>query len=103
MQVGVIGLGWMGGIIVRCLMKHGHEAVVYDRDAILSSEGAVEAGGLEKLVPMLAKPQAIWLMLSPGKATGGAVRELGAPLDPGDVVIDGGNAFWQVEPKVQRL
>jgi 6-phosphogluconate dehydrogenase len=99
MQIGVIGLGRMGGNIVRRLMQHGHEAVVYDRDAkavaALSGEGAVQAGGLENLTRKLAKPRVIWVMLPAGEVTESAVAELGALLDPGDVVVDGGNTFWK--------
>jgi 6-phosphogluconate dehydrogenase len=89
----------MGPNIVRRLMQHGHEAVVYDRDAnavkALSGEGAVGAGGLEELTRKLKKPRAAWLMLPAGDITEGTVRELGGLLEPGDVILDGGNSFWR--------
>jgi 6-phosphogluconate dehydrogenase len=99
MQIGVIGLGRMGGNIVRRLMQHRHETVVYDRDAkavkALAGEGAAGAGGLEELVRKLKKPRAVWIMLPAGEITEGTVRDLGTLLEPGDVVIDGGNSFWK--------
>jgi 6-phosphogluconate dehydrogenase len=80
-------------------MQHEHEAIVYDRAAAavaaLADEGAVGARGLEELVHKLGKPRAIWLMLPAGEITEDAIRELGGLLEPGDVVIDGGNTFWK--------
>jgi len=99
MQIGIIGLGRMGGNIARRLVRHGHEAIVYDREpgavAALADEGAAPAAGLEELVRKLRKPRAIWVMLSAGEITEAAVRELGLLLQAGDVVIDGGNTFWK--------
>jgi 6-phosphogluconate dehydrogenase len=99
MQIGIIGLGRMGGNIVRRLMKHGHESVVYDREPkavmALTDEGATAAGGLEELVRKLSPPRATWLMLPAGEITEQAVRELSRLLQPDDVVIDGGNTFWK--------
>ncbi len=99
MQIGIIGLGRMGGNIVRRLMRRGHEAVVYDRDqkAVtgLAGEGAVGASGLEELVRRLAKPRAVWVMLPAGAVTEGAIGSLGTLLESGDVIIDGGNTFWK--------
>jgi 6-phosphogluconate dehydrogenase len=99
MQIGVIGLGRMGGNIVRRLMRHGHETVVYDRnvDAVeaLAGEGAVRSDGLEDLVAKLRKPRAVWVMLPAGTITETTIAELGRLLDRGDVVIDGGNTFWK--------
>ena len=97
MQIGIIGLGRMGGNIVRRLMKHGHEPVVYDREPkavmALTDEGATAAGGLEELVRKLSPPRATWLMLPAGEITEQAFRELSRLLQPDDVVIDGGNTF----------
>jgi 6-phosphogluconate dehydrogenase len=99
MQIGMIGLGRMGGNIARRLMQHGHEAVVYDRDAkavkVLSDEGAVGAGGLEELTRKLKKPRVVWLMLPAGDITEATVRELGGLLEQDDVILDGGNSFWK--------
>ncbi len=103
MQLGMIGLGRMGGNIVRRLMRGGHECVVYDKSAAavaaLEAEGARGAGSVADLVAALAKPRAIWIMLPAGEITGAAVDELVALLAPGDVAIDGGNSFYQDDIK----
>jgi 6-phosphogluconate dehydrogenase len=99
MQIGVIGLGRMGGNITRRLMQHGHQAVVYDHDAkavaALSSDGATGTGGLDKLVAQLKPPRAVWVMLPAGEITDDTIGELAKLLQAGDVVIDGGNTFWK--------
>ena len=103
MQLGMIGLGRMGGNIVRRLMRGGHECFVYDKSAAavaaLEAEGARGAGSVADLVAALAKPRAIWIMLPAGEITGAAVDELAALLAPGDVAIDGGNSFYQDDIK----
>src|SRR5262249_45642209 len=99
MQIGLIGLGRMGSNIVRRLMQRGHQAVVYDREpkavSTLVAEGATGADGLEELVRKLGKPRTVWVMLPAGEITEGAIHELGELLEPGDIVIDGGNTFWK--------
>jgi 6-phosphogluconate dehydrogenase len=99
MQIGIIGLGRMGGNIARRLVRHGHEAIVYDREPeavmALAGEGAAAASGAEELVRKLGKPRTIWVMLPAGDITERAIHELGLLLQPGDVVIDGGNTFWK--------
>ncbi len=99
MQIGMVGLGRMGGNIVRRLMRHGHEAVVYDRDAkavaALAREGAAGAAGLDELVGRIAKPRAIWVMLPAGRITETTIGQLADRLEPGDIVLDGGNTFWK--------
>ena len=99
MQLGMIGLGRMGGNIVRRLMKHGHTAVAYDKDAkavaAIAAEGAQGAGGLEEFVAKLSKPRVAWVMLPAGKITELTIEALSKLLERGDVIIDGGNTFWQ--------
>jgi len=99
MQIGVIGLGRMGGNIARRLMQNGHEAVVYDHDAkavaALSRDGAIGAAGLDKLIGQLRAPRAVWLMLPAGKITEDVIAELATLLQAGDIVLDGGNTFWK--------
>jgi 6-phosphogluconate dehydrogenase (decarboxylating) len=73
MQLGMIGLGRMGGNIVRRLMKHGHTTVVYDKDAKavagLAADGAAGTGTLEDFVKKLEKPRTAWVMLPAGSIT----------------------------------
>jgi 6-phosphogluconate dehydrogenase len=99
MQIGIIGLGRMGGNITRRLIQNGHETVVYDREpkavADLERDGATGADGLEKLVQQLQAPRTVWVMLPAGKITEDTIAQLGKLLLSGDVVIDGGNTFWR--------
>jgi 6-phosphogluconate dehydrogenase len=99
MQLGMVGLGRMGGNIVRRLMRHGHSGVVYDRNTKavteLAGEGAAAAQSLDDLVVRLAKPRAIWVMLPAGEPTETAVMQLGASMDAGDILIDGGNSHFK--------
>ena len=99
MQLAVIGLGRMGGNIVRRLMRGGHECVVHDVDATaieqLMAEGAIGATSLDELVAQLRTPRAVWLMLPHGNITEDTIALLAAKLSAGDVIIDGGNSFYQ--------
>jgi 6-phosphogluconate dehydrogenase len=99
MQLGMIGLGRMGGNIVRRLMRDGHTAVVYDKDAKavagLAGEGATGAATLEEFVAKLEKPRTAWVMLPAGHITEATIEALAKLMQPGDVIIDGGNTFWQ--------
>jgi 6-phosphogluconate dehydrogenase len=99
MQIGVVGLGRMGGNIARRLMQHGHETAVYDVDAravaSLGREGAHGADTIEALVQRMGKPRVVWLMLPPGDATEKAIGDVASQLEPNDVLIDGGNTFWK--------
>ena len=99
MQLGMIGLGRMGGNIVRRLMRNGHTSVVYDKDAkavaALAAEGAAGADSLEDFVAKLEKPRTAWVMLPAGKITEATIEALAKLMQPGDVIIDGGNTFWQ--------
>src|SRR5882724_2649665 len=99
MQLGMIGLGRMGGNIVRRLIKHGHSAVVYDRDpkavAALAADGAAGVGALTDFVGKLEKPRTAWVMLPAGHITETTIEALSKLMAAGDVIIDGGNTFWQ--------
>ncbi len=99
MQLGMIGLGRMGGNIVRRLVSKGHECVVFDQnlDAIKALAGDRIGGssGLADMVKKLAKPRAVWVMLPAGEITEKTVVELGNLMEAGDTIIDGGNAFFQ--------
>ena len=100
MQIGVIGLGRMGGNIARRLMKNGHECVVFDANAkaveSLGGEGASGAGSLEDMVKLLKGPmRTVWVMLPAGKITEETVTHLSTLLGPDDIIIDGGNSFYK--------
>src|SRR5271155_1228020 len=99
MQLGMIGLGRMGGNIVRRLMRHGHSTVVYDKDAkavaAIAKEGATGSGSLEEFVNKLEKPRTAWVMLPAGHITETTIEALSKLMEAGDVIIDGGNTFWQ--------
>ena len=99
MHIGMVGLGRMGANIVRRLLRHGHGAVVFDRDpapgAALSKEGATAAASLADLVARLPGPRTVWIMLPAGAATEVAISELAGLLAVGDTIIDGGNTFWK--------
>src|SRR5690349_24868623 len=98
MQLGMIGLGRMGGNIVRRLMRAGHRCVVFDKstDAVrgLADEGAAASRDLADFVRQLEKPRAVWVMLPAGAITHGTVVELSGLLDPEDILIDGGNSHF---------
>ena len=99
MQLGVVGLGRMGSNITRRLMRDGHACVVadLDRSAVerLASEGASGAGDVGALVRALDPPRAVWVMVPAGEPTEAAIRDLAEHLEPGDLVIDGGNTFYR--------
>lgn len=98
MQLGMVGLGRMGGNLVRRLMRAGHECVVFDADAgaveKLAGDGAVPAADLDALVAQLQAPRAVWVMLPHGRITEETIAALAGRLAPGDVVIDGGNTHF---------
>jgi len=97
MQLGMIGLGRMGANMVRRLMRNGHECVVYDRSAdavkVLAGEGAIGASSLDEFIGKLQTPKVIWLML-PAAVVDASLKDLSARLQPGDIVIDGGNSYY---------
>jgi len=96
MQLGMIGLGRMGGNMVRRLLRAGHECVVYDHQAknvaAFAAEGATPAAVLEDFVAQLAAPRAVWIMVPAGGPTESNVEALGGLLAPGDAIVDGGNS-----------
>ena len=100
MQIGVIGLGPMGGNIVRRLTRAGHSCVVYDANATTvqgsGGEGAIPATSVADLIGKLGDgPRTVWVMLPAGKITEATVNELGELLSKGDNIIDGGNAYYK--------
>ena len=98
MQLGMIGLGRMGANLVRRLMRDGHSCVVYDVTeapiAALEADGVQGARTLEEFVGKLAKTRALWLMI-PAGIVQSTLESLVGLLEPGDIVIDGGNSYYR--------
>ncbi|MDM0104938.1 decarboxylating 6-phosphogluconate dehydrogenase [Variovorax sp. J22R24] len=98
MQVGMIGLGRMGANMTSRLMRGGHECVVHDNAPAsverLAAQGATGAATLQDFVAKLARPRAIWLMV-PAAVVDSALATLTPLLEPGDIVIDGGNSYYR--------
>jgi 6-phosphogluconate dehydrogenase len=90
MQIGFVGLGKMGGNMVERLRAHGHEVVGFD-----AFSPATEVASLADLVAALPPPRVVWVMVPSGEPTESTVTELGERLQPGDVLIEGGNSNWE--------
>jgi 6-phosphogluconate dehydrogenase len=100
MQLGMIGLGRMGGNMVTRLLRHGHQVVAFDNSAEAVAKavagGAVDARSLEELVQKLTeRPRVAWVMVPAGAPTSQTIARLAELGEPGDIVIDGGNTNWQ--------
>jgi 6-phosphogluconate dehydrogenase len=97
MQLGMIGLGRMGSNMVRRLLKAGHEAVVFDMSTKavqqLVEEKAIGSSSLADFVNKLSKPRAVWLMV-PAGVVDATIADLVPLLEPGDILIDGGNSYY---------
>jgi 6-phosphogluconate dehydrogenase len=97
MQLGMVGLGRMGANMVRRLLKGGHRCVVFDRSPKtvdeLVREKAAGSSSLQEFVAKLDKPRAIWLMV-PAAAVDQTIADLLPHLEPGDILIDGGNSYY---------
>lgn len=99
MQIGLVGLGRMGANMARRLTQGGHQVVGYDRNPeaanALGQYGVGAAASLEELVKKLQAPRAVWVMVPAGAPTEQTVQELAGLLEPGDVIIDGGNSHYK--------
>jgi 6-phosphogluconate dehydrogenase len=97
MQLGMIGLGRMGANMVRRLVRHGHQCVVFDMSANavaeLVKDSATGSDSLTDFVGKLEKPRAIWLMV-PAAVVDRSISDLLPLLDSGDILIDGGNSYY---------
>ena len=89
MEIGLIGLGKMGGNMRERLRRAGHTVVGYDRNAEVS-----DVASLEELVEKLPSPKVVWVMVPAGDPTRQTITALGELLGEGDVVVDGGNSRW---------
>ncbi|WP_037673152.1 phosphogluconate dehydrogenase (NAD(+)-dependent, decarboxylating) [Streptomyces griseus] len=94
MQIGLIGLGKMGGNMRERIRRAGHTVIGYDRDPELS-----DVASLAELVDKLEAPRVVWVMVPAGAATQSVVDELGGLLQSGDTVVDGGNSRWTDDEK----
>ncbi|PYM54910.1 MAG: decarboxylating 6-phosphogluconate dehydrogenase [Candidatus Rokuibacteriota bacterium] len=107
MQIGMVGLGRMGGNMARRLMRGGHEVVAYATDPAavkqISSEGATGVSTLDDLVARLAQPRTAWVMVPAGEATEQVVMELAKRMSRGDVIIDGGNSFYKDDVRRKKM
>ncbi|MBL8164425.1 MAG: decarboxylating 6-phosphogluconate dehydrogenase [Anaerolineae bacterium] len=99
MKMGMIGLGRMGGNMVKRLLKGGHEIVVYNRSPEpvqeAAKEGAIPSSSVEDLVSKLETPRVVWVMVPAGDATQAMIDKLTGLLAPGDILIDGGNSNYK--------
>src|SRR2546430_14727155 len=106
MQIGMVGLGRMGGNMARRLLRGGHEVVAYAADANavrqLAGEGAVGALTLDDFVAKLKAPRVVWVMVPAGPPTEQGVMGLAARIDPRDTPLDGGHSSLQDAARRRR-
>src|ERR1700757_614479 len=108
MQLGMIGLGRMGANIARRVADHGHENVVYDHSpdaikAMADEQNTTGAYSLAELAEKIATPRVVWVMVPAGDITTSVIEELAKTLDPGDIVIDGGNSYYRDDIKHAKM
>ncbi|HSA49449.1 MAG TPA: decarboxylating 6-phosphogluconate dehydrogenase [Yinghuangia sp.] len=89
MELGLVGLGKMGGNMRERIRRAGHTVVGYDRNPDVA-----DVDSLQALVDSLATPRVVWVMVPAGEPTASTLAELAELLSPGDVVVDGGNSRW---------
>jgi 6-phosphogluconate dehydrogenase len=104
MEMAMIGLGRMGGNMVSRLLRAGHRMIAYDQSPAAVEakvdEGAVGAASLAELAAAFTeKPRIVWVMVPAGEPTTQTIVQLSKVLEPGDIVIDGGNTNWQLAMK----
>src|SRR5579864_6049269 len=99
MELGMIGLGKMGGFMSERLIRGGHRVIGFDRDPAvvqkLAEKGAISSNSLDKLFAQLKAPRAIWLMVPAGDPVDQTIAALVPHLAPGDTIIDGGNSYYK--------
>jgi 6-phosphogluconate dehydrogenase len=102
MQLGMIGLGRMGGNMVLRLLRNGHDCVAFDRDTKRTADfdasekkKATKASSVTDLVKQLKPPRLAWVMLPAGTITENTIHEVSGLMQPGDIIIDGGNTMFK--------
>jgi len=99
MELGMIGLGKMGGFMTERLVKGGHRVVGFDRDPAvvqsIAAKGAAGANSLENMIAQLKAPRIVWLMVPSGAPVDQTIDQLTPHLAPGDTIIDGGNSYYK--------
>ncbi len=107
MQIGMVGLGRMGGNMARRLMRGGHEVVAYATDAAavrqIAGEGATGTTTLDDFVAKLRPPRTAWVMVPAGAPTEQVVTDLGARIQRGDTIVDGGNSFYKDDVRRMKM
>jgi 6-phosphogluconate dehydrogenase len=97
-QIGMVGLGRMGSNMARRLLRGGHDVVAFDVNpdtvALLSKDGTIGVDSLEAVIERLDPPRVVWVMVPAGSITQATIDQLSATMDPGDVVVDGGNSRY---------
>jgi len=107
MQIGMVGLGRMGGSMARRLMRGGHAVVAYatDPEAVrqLAADGATGTATLDDVVGKLEPPRVAWVMVPAGVATEQVVGDLAKRFEPGDTIVDGGNTFYKDDVRRMKM
>ena len=106
MQIGLVGLGRMGGNMARRLARGGHTVVAWDQNAAavsaLGADAIVGASSIDDLVARLDRPRAIWIMVPAGDPTEQTVNALAPRLEADDAIIDGGNSYYKDDVRRAR-
>jgi 6-phosphogluconate dehydrogenase len=99
MELGMVGLGKMGGFMTERLVRGGHRVIGFDRDPAvvqkLAEKGAGSANSLDNIISQLKPPRAIWLMVPAGDPVDQTIAALVPHLSTGDTIIDGGNSYYK--------
>ena len=99
LELGMVGLGRMGGNMTQRLLYGGHTVVAYDPDVearrTVVNAGASEAASIQELVSVLKPPRAVWVMVPAGEITDTTINALSEALSEGDTIIDGGNSNYK--------
>lgn len=99
MKIGMIGLGKMGANMTTRLLRGNHSVVVYDRNGAALKEaadgGAIAARDLSDVIAKLDAPRVVWVMVPAGAPTDETIDALAAAMQPGDIIVDGGNTNWK--------